>query len=107
MRQLPVRPVLTLVQFLIGRNFGNHLHPLWREVRAPRSGGTAFRQRLAGKSYEAGGIGGRIERGYFAALLLDPATTDSVYGGKLTRYVRGETVGHLTVYRRATSSSSP
>ena len=63
--------------------------------------------RLAGKSYEAGGIGGLLERGYFAALLLDPATADSVYGGKLSRYVRGETVGHLTVFRRATPSSSP
>ena len=61
----------------------------------------------AGKSFEAGGVGGLIEAGYFSSLLLRPNTQDSFLSGRLTRYTRGETVGDLTVYRRTTPSSAP
>ena len=90
-------------------SFDNRLNLPWLNPHSPPFVLAYYYEldRLAGKSYEAGGVAGLIERGYFAALLLDPATTDSAYGGKLSRYIRGETVGNLTVFRRATPSSSP
>lgn len=57
-------------------------------------------QRAAGRTFEAGGVGGLISSGYFRSLLL-PADADGGYdGASLHLYQRGESVGDLTLYRR-------
>lgn len=56
--------------------------------------------RNAGRPFEAGGVGGLIEAGFFRSLLL-PAGTDASYdGGSLRHYRRGETFNGLTIFRR-------
>ena len=59
----------------------------------------------SGQQFEAGGIGGLITKGYFAALLLPSYTQESFFGGSLRNYRRGSTVDGLVVYLR--SSQAP
>ncbi len=53
-----------------------------------------------GTKLEAGGVGGLIESGYFASLLLPDHANVAALGGKLDRYFGGETVTGMTIYRR-------
>jgi hypothetical protein len=63
-------------------------------------------ERAAGRSFEAGGVGGMIEDGRFASLLLPPATKDRYDSGNLLRYRAGATVGGMTLFHRVISPSS-
>ncbi len=56
--------------------------------------------RARGRPFEANGIGGLIEQGYFASLLLPADTRGRYDGGSLERYVRNEEVAGLALYRR-------
>jgi hypothetical protein len=56
--------------------------------------------RQAGRRFEGGGVGGLIVDGFFRSLLLPAETRGEYDGGSLSRYTRGETVNHLTVFRR-------
>jgi hypothetical protein len=56
--------------------------------------------RLAGRQFEAGGVAGLIERGYFAALFLPAEAQGSYLGGDLRGYKRDRTVDGLVVYLR-------
>ncbi len=57
-------------------------------------------ERRSGRPFEHGGVGGLIERGYFASMLLPAGTGDTFLGGKLAHYSRGETACGLTTFRR-------
>jgi hypothetical protein len=57
-------------------------------------------ERARGRIFEAGGLGGLIEQGYFASLLLPPGCTDQFDGGRLARYARTGKIGGLSLYRR-------
>ena len=59
--------------------------------------------RRAGKAFEADGVGGLVEAGYFRSLLLPAETRQSYDGGSLQQYVRTNTVGQLAVFRRRDS----
>jgi hypothetical protein len=56
--------------------------------------------RAAGRPFEAGGIGGLIEQGYFRSLLLPAGTRDTYDGASLRLYQRGDLLHDLVVYRR-------
>jgi hypothetical protein len=56
--------------------------------------------RLAGRQFEAGGVGGMIATGYFHSLLLPAETGNSYDGASLEHYTRNKTVKGLTVFRR-------
>ncbi len=61
--------------------------------------------RARGRVFEANGIGGLIETGYFASLLLPSNTRDSYDGGSLKRYMRSEEVAGFALYRRVDTRS--
>lgn len=56
--------------------------------------------RARARSFEENGVGGLIERRYFAALLLPAYVRDSFDGANLTGYVRVEEVAGMALYRR-------
>jgi hypothetical protein len=61
--------------------------------------------RAHGRAFANGGIGGLIESGYFASLLLPDRTGDTYDGGSLRRYRRETTVDDMAVYRRITPAA--
>jgi hypothetical protein len=56
--------------------------------------------RARGRSFEENGVGGLIERRYFATLLLPAYVRDSFDGANLTGYVRVQEVAGMALYRR-------
>jgi hypothetical protein len=52
------------------------------------------------RHFEAGGIGGLIESGFFASLLLPRETTDAYDRGLLSLYIREGEVAGLVLFRR-------
>lgn len=56
--------------------------------------------RAAGIPFERGGIGGLIEEGYFAALLLPPGTETTFDSGRLSRYTRVGACADVDVWVR-------
>lgn len=63
-------------------------------------------ERAAGRTFEAGGIGGMIEAGAFASLLLPGGTTDRYDSGHLLRYRAGVTVEGMRIFHRVENSAS-
>ncbi len=63
--------------------------------------------RLAGRQFEGGGVGGLIEKGYFAALFLPLDAHDSYLGGSLRNYESGRTVDGLVIYLRSRRTQAP
>jgi hypothetical protein len=57
-------------------------------------------ERKLGMNFEAGGIGGLIQKGYFESLMLPADTLEFYDGGRLDRYVRGADIGAMAIYRR-------
>lgn len=56
--------------------------------------------RRSGVALESGGVGELINQGYFAAMLVPERHGATLFGGKLDRYVPGETVAGMIVLRR-------
>jgi len=61
----------------------------------------------AGVRFEDGGVGGMIENGYFASLLLPEHNTGRFLGGKLSRYEPGPLVEKMRVYRLSNLANAP
>lgn len=71
---------------------------------------TAFHytdDRERGREFLHDGIGGLIQQGYFAALLLPDHITDTYDHAPLTGYQRGASAGGTTLWLRTPSSSNP
>ena len=57
--------------------------------------------RAAGRKFEAGGVGGLISSGFFAALMLPEGELNSYDGGDLRLYQKARTVAGMSVYLRS------